>query len=93
MKINKTNVSRVLRKSTFDPKKDAVWAAVVDVGSFDYCVRRAMEACTHALRHEKEGWQKLTQNDLTTAISLLAAAKLFQEKERETAKNKRETGT
>jgi len=73
MKINKTNVARILRESIFDPKKDKLMGIVVEIGNYDYYIKRAQELIA-SISFCRSPIQR--QNALQTAISLLAIARL-----------------
>ena len=73
MKINKTKIAATLRESVFAPNKPGPLKAIIDVGDDEYYARRAKEFIDYFI---EEGGGK----HLTTAISLLALAKLCEEK-------------
>jgi len=72
MKINKRTLSAILRESAFDPKTDRLMGIISEVGNLDYYITRAEE---ELFRAEKASGVD-TNKHLTTAISLLALAKL-----------------
>ena len=73
MKINKTNIAKILRESVFAPKLNKTMGVIVEVGNFDYYIRRARELEGEALFC---GSKKKRQELLKMAISLLALARL-----------------
>lgn len=71
MKVNKRNISRVLRDCTFSPQFDPVMKVIVDVGNPRYYINRAIEEL-------KRVPDELPFEDkrLTTAIQLIVLAKI-----------------
>jgi hypothetical protein len=73
LKITKRQLQAALRESVFTPKDPGPLKAIVDVGNRDYYIRRAKEFLDLSLENGSYPY-------LTLAISLIALAKLTEDK-------------
>ena len=73
--MNKTQISKKLRDSTFAPNKPGPLKIIADVGNSDYYIKRAIEM----LRHSEIQGEVRKRESRIDAISLIAFARVLDE--------------
>lgn len=87
-KPSSLQVSKVLRKSVFDPRKPGPMAVILDTANSDYLERRAVELILQGVspRPVTQQGRMSRLQDLQMAIRLLAMSQLLMEQEEAPAK-------
>ena len=73
--MNKREITKKLRESTFAPNKPGALKIIADVGNSDYYIKRAIEMLRHS-EVQTPLWKKQSRRD---AISLIALARVLDE--------------